>query len=111
MLGNRIRELRKEKGYSQQTIAEYIGVSQKAIDYWEREINEPKASFIVRLADFFDCSADYLLGREDDFGIIRSNADDRLDEDYEIAKLIKMMDKETKINTLKFLQSAFKEEK
>lgn len=111
MLGNRIKELRKEKGVSQQMIAEYVGVSQKAIDYWEREINEPKASYIVRLAEFFDCSADYLLGREDDFGIIRDNSDDRLNEDYEIAKLIKMMDRETKINTLKFLQSAFKEKK
>lgn len=111
MLGNKIKELRKEKGVSQQMIAEYVGVSQKAIDYWEREINEPKASYIVRLADFFDCSADYLLGREDDFGVIHENCDDIFNEEYEIAKLIKMMDRETKINTLKFLQSAFKEKK
>lgn len=60
----RIKELRQEKNLSQSVLAQKIGVSQKAIDYWERGINEPKATYIVRLADFFDVSTDYLLGRE-----------------------------------------------
>ncbi len=63
-LGETIKELRKEKNISQQVLANSIGVSQKAIDFWEREVNEPKASYIVKLADFFDVSADYLLGRK-----------------------------------------------
>lgn len=63
MLGDIIKELRKEKNISQSALAAQIGVSQKAIDYWERGINEPKASYVVKLADFFDVSADYLLGR------------------------------------------------
>lgn len=65
MIGNRINELRKERGLSQQALAKQIGVSQKAIDYWERNVNEPKASYIVLLADFFGVSADYLLCRTD----------------------------------------------
>lgn len=48
---------------SQQALAKQIGVSQKAIDYWERNVNEPKASYIVLLADFFGVTADYLLCR------------------------------------------------
>lgn len=60
----RIKELRQEKNLSQSVLAQKIGVSQKAIDYWERGVNEPKATYIVRLADFFDVSTDYLLGRE-----------------------------------------------
>ena len=60
----RIKELRQEKNLSQSVLAQKIGVSQKAIDYWERGINEPKATYIVRLADFFDVSTYYLLGRE-----------------------------------------------
>jgi len=63
-IGEVIKELRIEKDLSQQKLAEAIGVSQKAIDYWERGINEPKASYITRLADFFEVSADFLLGRE-----------------------------------------------
>lgn len=65
MLGNRIKELRKENGLSQAQLAKLIGVSQKAIDFWERDINEPKASYIVALCDCMHVSADYLLGRKD----------------------------------------------
>lgn len=63
MISQQIKELRLEKGISQQALAKAIGVSQKAIDYWERGINEPKASYIVLLADYFCVSADYLLCR------------------------------------------------
>ncbi len=63
MICDMIKELRKEKNISQAALALKIGVSQKAIDYWERGVNEPKASYIVKLADFFDVSADFLLGR------------------------------------------------
>ena len=48
-LGKRIKELRLEKGLSQEQLANAMGVSQKAIDYWERNVNEPKASYIVAL--------------------------------------------------------------
>ncbi len=65
MVMERIKELRQEKGFSQTTLAKAIGVSQKAIDYWERGVNEPKASYILALADFFEVSTDYLLGRKD----------------------------------------------
>lgn len=59
-----IKELRLERGLSQAALAKSIGVSQKAIDYWERGVNEPKATYIVLLADFFEVTTDYLLGRE-----------------------------------------------
>ena len=64
-ISSTIKELRTEKGLSQAELAKQIKVSQKAIDYWERGVNEPKASYIIALADFFDVSADFLLGRKD----------------------------------------------
>jgi len=64
-LSERLKDLRKEKSLSQQKLAKAIGVTQKAIDFWEKEINEPKASYIILLAKFFDVSTDYLLGLED----------------------------------------------
>ena len=57
-IGERIKELRIEKGYSQMQLAKQIGVSQKAIDYWERNVNEPKASYIIALVATFDVSFD-----------------------------------------------------
>lgn len=64
-ISNRIKELRKERDISQSNLAKAIGVSQKAIDYWERGVNEPKASYLIKLADFFDISLDYLLCRKE----------------------------------------------
>ena len=60
----RLKELRQENKLSQQKLAETIGVTQKAIDFWEKGINEPKASYIIKLAKFFGVTTDYLLGIE-----------------------------------------------
>ena len=65
MLKENIKELRQENNLSQAELAKAIGVSQKAIDFWEKGINEPKASYIIKLAKFFGVSCDYLLGVED----------------------------------------------
>lgn len=65
-IGNIICELRKEKGLSQKKMAEAIGVSQAAIAKIEINRNEATASTIRKLATFFDVTADYLLGLEDD---------------------------------------------
>ena len=64
-LGMRIHDLRIEKNISQATLAKMIGASQKAVDFWEKDINEPKASFIVNLANVFGVTTDYLLGLEE----------------------------------------------
>ena len=39
-------------------LAKLISVSQKAVDYWERSVNEPKASYIIRLVKVFEISFD-----------------------------------------------------
>jgi len=57
-LGERIKELRIEKGLSQAELGKVIGVSQKAVDYWERNINEPKIGYVMNLINFFEISYD-----------------------------------------------------
>ena len=64
-IASRIKELRLEKGMTQAQLGAAIGVSQKAVDYWERGVNEPKASYIFKLAQIFDVSSDYLIGLKD----------------------------------------------
>lgn len=64
MLKEIIKELRMEREISQSALAKAIGVSQKAIDFWEKGINEPKASYIIKLADYFGVTTDFLLGRK-----------------------------------------------
>lgn len=57
-IGDKIKELRMEKGLSQAALAKSIGVSQKAIDFWERNVNEPKASYIILLVNYFGVTFD-----------------------------------------------------
>ncbi len=62
------KELREEAGLSQQKLADKIGLSSSAIARWELGQSEPGCNAILAYAKFFDVSADYLLGLEDDFG-------------------------------------------
>ena len=64
-IAKRIYELRKERNLSQAELGKAIGVDGRAISYWEKGINEPKASYIYEMSKFFGVSADYLLGLED----------------------------------------------
>lgn len=57
-LGEKIKEYRLESGLSQMQLSKLIGVSQKAVDYWERSINEPKASYIIALVKVFGITFD-----------------------------------------------------
>lgn len=56
---------RKQMNLTQRELAESVGVSQKSIDFWEKDINEPKATSLINLAKFFGVTVGYLLGVED----------------------------------------------
>lgn len=55
--------LRKEKGISQKSAAAQLGVSQALLSHYEKGIRECGLDFLVRCADFYQVSCDYLLGR------------------------------------------------
>ncbi len=55
--------LRKEKKISQRTAAGDLGVSQALLSHYENGLREPGLSFVVRAADYYGVSCDYLLGR------------------------------------------------
>ncbi|MCL2556024.1 MAG: helix-turn-helix domain-containing protein [Firmicutes bacterium] len=62
----RLKELRKEKGLSKLAMAKSLQISDAAIGRWERGERTINAELLIKLADFFDVSVDYLLGRTDD---------------------------------------------
>jgi len=62
-LGQRIRELRVRRGWSQQQLADKVGVRQKQISSYERNVNTPSGEIFIALADAFDISLDYLARR------------------------------------------------
>ena len=58
--------LRKEKGVSQKTAAASLQVSQALLSHYEKGIRECGLSFLVRAADYYGVSCDYMLGRTPD---------------------------------------------
>ena len=54
-----------EKGVSQQKLAKAVGVDKRSVIFWEQGATEPKASYICRMAEYFDVTTDYLLGVSD----------------------------------------------
>ena len=60
-LADRILELRKQKGISQEALADKFGVSRQAISKWESEQSTPELDKIVLMSDFFEVTTDYLL--------------------------------------------------
>jgi transcriptional regulator with XRE-family HTH domain len=65
IISEKIRELRMERKISQEQLAKIIGVDRSAVSFWENAVNEPKATYIAKLASFFGVTTDYLLGLED----------------------------------------------
>lgn len=63
LVGDRIRDLRKEKRWTQVMLAEKVNVSPQVVSNWERNYTDPDHDDIARLAKVFDESADYILGR------------------------------------------------
>ncbi|MGI6151240.1 MAG: helix-turn-helix domain-containing protein [Christensenellales bacterium] len=62
MFSERLRALREEAGLSQQYLAEKLGVERTRYGKWEKGV-EPSYEVLNKIADFFQVSTDYLLGR------------------------------------------------
>lgn len=61
----RLLELRNEKRLSQRDIAKLFNVSQSTYNNWENARTQPSLEQLIALADFFDVSVDYLIGKDD----------------------------------------------
>ena len=60
-LGEKLSKLRKEYNYTQEQLADILGVSRQSISKWESDIAYPETDKLIELGKLFDCSMDYLL--------------------------------------------------
>lgn len=67
IFAERLKELREEKGLTLSQLAREIGVSHVAILRWENKTRIPTIESLKALAIFFNVSADYLIGLQDEF--------------------------------------------
>ncbi len=76
-----ITHLRKQKGVSQKQAADSLGVSQSLLSHYEKGVRECGHLFLVRAADYYGVTVDYLLGRSYDKNGNNISVDDLPDED------------------------------
>ena len=65
ILAQRLRECRKERGLTQMQVATYCDITEKAYQNYELMTREPKLEILLRIADLYRVSLDYLTGRTD----------------------------------------------
>lgn len=60
-----LREIRKQKGYSQLKVAMDLAISREALSYYESGKRSPDIDMLVKLSDYFNVSVDYLIKGEE----------------------------------------------
>ena len=63
VFGKRLRELRKENGYTIEQFADMVGISKSTLGYYENDKRMPDIKILARIADTLNVNADYLIGR------------------------------------------------
>lgn len=79
---NILKELRKQKGISQEELAKHLCIARSSVANWEQGLNFPNNEVLIQIADYFNCSIDYLLGR-----VLCKNPKEKLEEELYLLDL------------------------
>lgn len=84
MFSARFKELRLKRKFNQKDIAEKLNISVSTVGMYEQARRDPDTQTLSEIANFFDCSVDYLLGRTDNVKPIEtmSSEEHKLIEEY-----------------------------
>lgn len=74
-LGSKLAKLRKENNYTQEQLADVLGVSRQAISKWESNAAYPETDKLIRICRLFHCTTDYLLLNEDEVSMDTEQSD------------------------------------
>ena len=66
LLNERIRSLRVSHGYSQVEFARLVGVTKQCVSNWENDNVVPSVEMLLKMADIFHVTTDYMLGRSEE---------------------------------------------
>ncbi|KAA0766434.1 helix-turn-helix domain-containing protein [Bacillus sp. SH5-2] len=91
MITERLKKLRESRGLTHTQVAEYLGITRQAYTNYENGDREIKTETLRKLVDFFNTSADYLLGTTDDPSSSTSNVEKPYDSLTEITKYIQQL--------------------
>lgn len=112
MFPKRLKYLRNEKGLSQQNMADYLGISRQGYGKYEDGKSEPDHKTLVKLANYFNVTTDYLLGKSDQPHLSEEEAFEAFINDPSLERWYRELPKsdEEDLRRLKRIWEAFKEE-
>lgn len=107
--GKRLRLIRKEHDLTQQELADKAGLSRSSINTWESSRSLPLPDGLCALADALECSTDYLLGREQEDGmIVIDNSSNALsDVEQHIIEVFRMLTNRNKIKVVGYVDGIY----
>lgn len=65
---DRLRELRKQNNVLQSELAKTLNIRNTTVSAWENGVSEPEFETLIKIANYFNVSTDFLLGLEDEYG-------------------------------------------
>lgn len=70
----KLKDIRKQRNLTQKQVADYLQTSQQAYNYYENEKYEPSIDMLIKLADLYNTSIDFIVGRDrvNDVGYLTS---------------------------------------
>lgn len=86
MIMNRLEELRKSKRLNQKQLAQIVGTGQSSISHWENGKYDIDNASLAKLADYFNCTIDYLLGRTDSPTVVHITTREEVEAAQKIAQ-------------------------
>jgi transcriptional regulator with XRE-family HTH domain len=97
-IGDRIKQLRIKQGMTQKRLADIVGVREATLSRYENDKRIQNWEILIMLADVFDTSVDYLLGRTDYSYSLKKSVDNSnlQDEKLQLYQMYRHMNKEEK---------------
>ncbi|MEG1395279.1 MAG: helix-turn-helix transcriptional regulator [Clostridia bacterium] len=102
-----IKKMRQNSSYSQKQLGALLGLSQQYFSQLEKKLIEPNIELLIKIADVFGCSVDYLLGRENEAGIIEISGDRVIPEKSQIQKLYEKLNTRNQLRLICYGQGLF----
>lgn len=108
-----LKMLREKNGYSQQQLADILHLSKNSISHYELGVCMPSIDVLINIADVFDVSLDYLLGRSS-VNISKKLLEKAIDKNVTVSKFLEtvlLLDKDHRNDLLKMLKYISKDNK
>ncbi|MBO0962381.1 helix-turn-helix transcriptional regulator [Neobacillus sp. MM2021_6] len=97
-IGDRIKQKRKEKRYTQAELGKIVSVSAQVISNWERGYSDPNHGDVARLAEALDCSTEFLHGRKVEDNLPPLNNKDKRDIAKDLENILETMGTNTALS-------------